>query len=62
MGKGSSRSKKCKKGDKNSGVHHVFAKVVLSRQKTKNEKEKSENAGDEGGFMGRARKNKSSDS
>jgi hypothetical protein len=43
-------------------MHHVFAKIVLSRQKTKNEKEKSENAGDKCGFMGRARKNKSSDS
>ena len=62
MGEGSSRAKKCKKGDEHGGMHHVFAKVVFSRQKTKNEKQDSENAGDECGFMGRARKNESSDS
>ena len=62
MGEGSRRAKKCKKGDEHGGMHHVFAKVVLPCQKTKNEKQDSENAGDECGFMGRARKDKATDS
>jgi hypothetical protein len=62
VGEGSSRAKKCKKSDEHGGVHHVFAKVVLPRQKTKDEEEKSENTGDERSFMGRTRKDESTDS
>jgi len=52
------RTQKSQEGDKHSGVHCVFSKVVLPRQKTKNEKQDTENAGDECGFMGRTRKEK----
>ncbi len=43
-------------------MHYVFPKVVFSSQKTKDEEEKPENAGDECGFMRRTRKDESSDS
>lgn len=62
MGEGSSGSKKCQESHEHSGMHHVLAKVVFKRQKTKEYEEESENTRNESGFMGRASEDESPDS